>query len=69
MTWMSIGAGRPKLRIWLTMSAGRNANEVDGNSRFSVSRSRPTYFAVGWWSGFYEMKMSASPGPTGAEVL
>ena len=21
--WMSMGAGRPKLRIWLTMSAGR----------------------------------------------
>ena len=27
----SIGAGAPKLRIWLTMSAGRNANVTPGN--------------------------------------
>ena len=28
---MSIGAGRPKFRIWLTMSAGWNMNIVPGN--------------------------------------
>ena len=32
MTCTSIGAGAPKLRIWLTMSAGRNAKLVPGNS-------------------------------------
>ena len=28
--WMSIGAGAPKFRIWLVMSAGRNAKVVPG---------------------------------------
>ena len=37
-TWRSIGAGTPKLRIWLTMSAGRKAKEVPGNWRGSCSR-------------------------------
>ena len=31
-TWTSIGAGSPKLRIWLTMSAGMNENWTPGNS-------------------------------------
>ena len=31
VTWMSIGEGRPKFRIWLTMSAGRNEKSTPGN--------------------------------------
>ena len=30
--WTSIGAGEPKLRIWLTISAGRKENVVPGNA-------------------------------------
>ena len=37
-TCRSIGAGTPKFRIWLTMSAGRKAKEVPGNWRGSCSR-------------------------------
>jgi hypothetical protein len=37
-TCRSIGAGTPKFRIWLTMSAGKNAKEVPGNWRGSCSR-------------------------------
>ncbi len=44
--WMSIGAGSPKLRIWLTMSAGRNANVTPGNACASTLRSFATYAAV-----------------------
>jgi hypothetical protein len=40
--WMSTGAGAPKLRIWLTMSAGRNENVTPGNWRGSSSRMRLT---------------------------
>ena len=31
-TCTSIGAGEPKFRIWLTMSAGRNEKVVPGNA-------------------------------------
>ena len=31
-TWMSIGEGRPKFRIWLTISAGRNEKLTPGKS-------------------------------------
>jgi hypothetical protein len=34
-TCRSIGAGAPKFRIWLTMSAGRNEKVVPGNARGS----------------------------------
>jgi hypothetical protein len=37
-TCTSIGAGVQKLRIWLTISAGRNTNEVPGNILGSSSR-------------------------------
>ena len=39
MNWMSIGAGRPKFRIWLTMSAGWKMKSVPGNSLGSSMRS------------------------------
>ena len=39
MTCTSIGDGRPKLRICVTISAGRKAKVVPGNCRGSVSRS------------------------------
>ena len=39
-TWMSIGAGKPKFRIWLTMSAGRKANITPGNSRGQIAPQR-----------------------------
>ena len=45
--WMSIGAGRPKFRIWLTMSAGRNAKLMPGNSATSFCRRSCTYCSVG----------------------
>ena len=46
----SIGAGAPKFRIWLTMSAGRNEKVVPGNSRGSSSRSGLRHSpAVGRW--------------------
>ena len=41
----SIGAGAPKFRIWLTMSAGRNEKLMPGNSRGNCSRSAWTYSA------------------------
>ena len=37
-TWTSIGAGRPKFRIWLTMSAGMNEKWTPGNCSASSSR-------------------------------
>ncbi len=37
-TWMSMGAGEPKFRIWLVMSAGRNEKVAVGYSRGSTSR-------------------------------
>lgn len=37
--WTSIGAGAPKFRIWLVMSAGRKEKVVPGNVFRSVSRS------------------------------
>jgi hypothetical protein len=44
---MSIGDGMPKFSVWLTISAGRNANCTPGNSSVSVRRNRRTYSAVG----------------------
>ena len=38
-TWMSIGAGRPKFRICVTMSAGTNENRTPGNRDGSAMRS------------------------------
>ena len=39
-TCTSIGAGRPKLRIWLTMSAGWKKNVSPGNSPCSAAAQR-----------------------------
>lgn len=47
VTWTSIGAGSPKFRIWLTMSAGWKKKVTPGNSRGSVSRSVFIQRAVG----------------------
>jgi len=41
-----MGAGRPKFRIWLTMSAGRNAKVTAGNSFASLMRKSWTIFSV-----------------------
>jgi len=38
----SIGEGRPKFNIWVIMSAGRNANVVDGYRAASLVRSSRT---------------------------
>ena len=56
MTCTSIGAGEPKLRIWLTMSAGRNEKVVPGNGAATVragsshnsgaSASRPSFEVI-----------------------
>ena len=46
-TWTSIGAGRPKFRICVTMSAGRKVNRTPGNRFGSSRRSSRTYSAVG----------------------
>ena len=35
----SIGAGAPKFRIWLTMSAGRNENVDAGEARAAAPRA------------------------------
>jgi hypothetical protein len=64
---MSTGAGSPKLRIWLTMSAGRNANVTPGNDCASRLRSRATYAAVGAWPGFSVIITSASSVPIGSD--
>ncbi len=59
---MSIGAGRPKLRIWLTMSAGRNEKLTPGRffrrAASSCSTSTPERPA----SGFSDTRISASAG-------
>ena len=39
VTCTSIGAGSPKFKIWLTMSAGWKKKVTPGKSRGSVSRS------------------------------
>ena len=65
---MSIGAGSPKLRIWLTMSAGRNANVTPGNDCASTLRSVATYAAVDAWFGFSVISTSASPVPIGSDA-
>ncbi len=41
----SIGAGAPKFRIWLMMSAGRNENVVPGNRRRQLFAQRLDIFA------------------------
>ena len=41
-TWTLIGAGRPKSRIWLVMSAGWKKNVQSGNRWGNSSRSRAT---------------------------
>ncbi|MNX77314.1 hypothetical protein D3C86_1088530 [compost metagenome] len=64
--WTSIGAGRPKLRIWLTISAGRNEKlmpgKASGNAASSLSTSALELPAV----GFRETRISASPVPMGS---
>ncbi len=67
--WMSIGAGRPKFRICVTMSAGTNEKVTPGKRRGSDIRRSWMYSAVGLWSFPSDTRMSASPGPIGADVL
>ncbi len=43
----SMADGSPKLRIWLTMSAGWKANSTPGKRLGSSSRRRRTYSALG----------------------
>ncbi len=66
----SIGAGKPKFKICDTMSAGRNAKEVPGNSRGRRSRSVSTSSSVSLtWPGLSEISTSASSGPIVPELL
>ena len=67
--WMSIGAGSPKFRICVTMSAGTNEKVTPGKRRGSDIRRSWMYSAVGLWSFPSDTMMSASPGPIGADVL
>ncbi len=39
LTWISIGAGAPKFRIWLTMSAGRKAKLTPGYASGNDARN------------------------------
>ena len=59
-----MGAGAPKFKIWLMMSAGRNAKVVPGNSAGSFVRSVLTKSAVGPWPFLRLTRMSPSCGPT-----
>jgi len=63
LTCTSIGAGAPKFRIWLTISAGRNENVVPGKRRGSCVRNSRTYRAVGACDFASEIRMSPSCGP------
>ena len=66
--WTSIGAGRPKFRIWLTMSAGRN---VEGRARELVRQPLAQSAHVvggGPWSAVSVTRMSASPLPMTPDV-
>ena len=48
-TWTSIGAGSPKFRICVTMSAGMNEKGTPGKRSGSRSRRSCTYSSVGRW--------------------
>ena len=66
---MSIGAGTPKFRIWLTMSAGRKREDVPGKlprQPLAQRRARSPPSARG--RGFSEIRMSASLLPTVPEL-
>ncbi len=63
MIWTSIAAGRPKFRIWVTMSAGWKKNSMPGNRFGSSARSRFTNSAVGRWPSFSESWISPSSVP------
>src|SRR5438445_612229 len=67
-TWMSIGAGRPKLRIWLTMSAAEKKNVAWGNAAGSCRRSSRTYANV-LPGALSETRISPSADPVVAPSL
>ena len=63
VNWTSIAAGRPKLRIWVTMSAGWKKNSIPGK-RFGSSRRRTvTNSSVGRWPFFSDSRISPSSVP------
>ena len=47
ITWMSIGAGAPKLRIWLMMSAGRKEKVGSRKSGCQIG-AQTRHIFVGW---------------------
>ena len=58
-----MGAGAPKFRIWLMMSAGRNEKVAPGNSCGSRARSVLTNPAVGLCPALRLTRISPSCGP------
>ena len=63
-TCTSMGAGRPKFRIWLVMLAASKKNATSGNFSCRRLRRRSMYSAVGpCSSASSEIRMSPSPAP------
>ena len=60
---MSIAAGRPKFRIWVTMSAGWKKNSTPGNRFGSSRRNWLMISSVGRWPFFSAISTSASKVP------
>ena len=58
-----MAAGRPKLRIWVTMSAGWKKNSMPGKRFGSSARSRLTNSSVGRCPSFSESWISPSSVP------
>jgi hypothetical protein len=63
VNWTSIADGRPKLRIWVTMSAGWKKNSTPGK-RFGSSRLQDvTNSSVGRWPFLSDSRISPSSVP------